>query len=267
MNHANDQENFSFLGLTLLFQIFIATVILYPSHNANANNVNYVNLVLPNIMMVLTMGWYLLFCPQRNQADRTTRRFAIGCTAVLILYNVACYISNGLLSQWYWDQINYTVGILFFLFLILCVSQSEIRQMKLFRFMMIVTAVSTLCCLFMFHGYGLQSLNLRWLAVSRNEQNFVLGIRCSWLYPHKSQYALVLLMSIFLVLRHRKAFARRWMFWGMLFLLCYALYICDTMSAFGAAAIGVAGLFFDYLRKKGFRFNRYTIDGHGDLIL
>ena len=259
MNHTHTQESFSAFGLSLLFKILIAAAVLYPAYSVEANNANYVRLVLPNILIVVTLFWYLLFCPRQYKAGRAVRIFSIACILTLVLYNAVCYYINGLYGQWYWEQINYTVCFLFFLFL--CLSGQELRQTELLRFFLFVTVISTLCCLFMFHKYGLQSMNIRWDAASRNGQVERLGIRCSWLFPHKSQYALVLLMSIFLLLRHRSALSRQWIGWGIFFLLLYGLYICDTMSAFAALILGIGGMVFDYLRKNGLRLNKYTLAG------
>ena len=226
MNHNHAQESFPAFGLSLLFKILIATAILYPAYSVEANNTNYVRLVLPNIMIAVTLAWHLLFCPGQYKAGRAARSFSIACVTALISYNAVCYYFNGLDGQWYWDQVNYTLGILFFLFL--CLSGRELKQTELLRFLLFVTVISTLCCFFMFHKYGLQSVNIRWHAASRDGQIEKLGIRCSWLFPHKSQYALVLLMSIFLILRHRGIFSRQWISWGIFFLLLYGLYICRS---------------------------------------
>lgn len=263
MNHTHTQESFPAFGLSLLFKILIATAILYPAYSVESNSTYYIRLVLPNILIVITLVWYLLFCPRQFKAGRAARIFSAVCMITLILYNAVSYYFNGLYGQWYWDQVNYTVGVLFFLFLILCLSGQELKQMNLLRFFFFVTVISTLCCFFMFHKYGLQSLNIRWDAPSRNSQVEMFGIRCSWLFPHKSQYALVLLMSIFLVLRRRRAFSRQWIGWGIFLLLLYGLYICDTMSAFGGLVLGIGGMFLDYLRKKGLRLNKYTLAGGG----
>lgn len=261
MKHMQTQESFPAFGLSLLFKILIATAVLYPAYSVEANNTNYIRLVLPNILIVITLAWHLLFCPGQYKVGRIDRIFSIVCMVTLILYNAVCYYFNGLYGQWYWDQVNYTIDILFFLFL--CLHGRELKQAELLRFLWCVTVISTLCCFFMFHKYGLQSVNIRWDAASRNGQVEIFGIRCSWLFPHKSQYALVLLMSIFLVLRHRKAFSHRWISWGSFLLLLYGLYICDTMSAFGGLMLGIGGMFLDYLLKKGLQSNKYTLIGGG----
>lgn len=263
MNHTNTRESFPAFGLSLLFKILTATIILYPAYSVESNSTYYIRLVLPNILIVITLAWYLLFCPKQHKAGRAARIFSMTCAAALILYNMVCYYFNGLYGQWYWDQLNYTAGILFFIFLVLGLSEQELKQMDLLRFLLFVTVISTLCCFFMFHRYGLQSMNIRWDAASRNGQIESYGIRCSWLFPHKSQYALVLLMSIFLIMRHPGAFSRRWIGGGIFFVLLYGLYICDTMSAFGGLILGTGGLFLDYLRKKGLRLNKYTLAGGG----
>lgn len=267
MNHTQERESFPAFGLSLLFKILIATMILYPAYSVRENNTYYIRLVLPNILIVITLAWHLLFCPKQYQADRTTRGFSAICAITLILYNAVCYYFNGLYGQWYWDQANYTIGILFFLFLVLRMPRQELNRMELPRFILFVTVISTLICFFMFHKYELQSLNIRWDAASRNNQNAEYGIRCSWLFPHKSQYALVLLMSSFLVLRHRGIFSRKWISWGIFFLLLYGLYICDTMSAFGGLILGLGGMFVDYLKKKGLLLNKYTFAGAGLLAV
>ena len=263
MHYTQTRESFPAFGLSLLFKIVIATIILFPAYSVEANNTYYIRLVLPNLLIVLMLGWYLLFCPKQYKADRATGIFSIIYMTTLILYNAVTYYFNGLYGQWYWDQANETICLLFFLFLVLCLSEHELRRMDLLRLIFFLTALSTLCCIFMFHKYELQSLNIRLDAILRNGQTEAYGIRCSWLFPHKSQYALILLMSIFLVLRHRKIFSRQWLAWGMVLLLLYGLYICDTMSAFGALILGIGGLFLDYLRKKGLRFNKYMVVGGG----
>lgn len=263
MNRTQTEESFPAFGLSLLFKIVIAAAILFPAYSVEANNTYYIRLVLPNLIIVIMLAWYLLFCPRQYKADRAARIFSIIYMAALILYNAVAYYFNGLYSQYYWEQVNETICFLFFLFPVLCLSGQELRQMGLLRLILFLTVISALCCFFMFHKYELQSLNIRWDAILRNGQTEYYGIRCSWLFPHKSQYALMLLMSIFLVLRHRKVFSRQWIAWGIVLLLLHGLYICDTMSAFGGLVLGIGGLFLDYLRKKGLRLNRYMVAAGG----
>ena len=123
MHYTQTRESFPAFGLSLLFKIVIATIILFPAYSVEANNTYYIRLVLPNLLIVLMLGWYLLFCPKQYKADRATGIFSIIYMTTLILYNAVTYYFNGLYGQWYWDQVNETICLLFFLFLVLCLSE------------------------------------------------------------------------------------------------------------------------------------------------
>ena len=266
MNLTTEKEQLSVFGLSYLLKTVLACIILFPAYSRLSNNSYYIRLVLPNIVIVFLLGWYLLFCLKPRTAipvqEKESNRFLFLFISILLLYNIVCYFMNGLHNQWYWDQINYTIGFLFLLFLIFGLSQNQAEQFRLFRFFILVTVISLLCSYFLF-GYGLQSLNICWDYFSRITQDYggYSDIRNSWLYPHKSQYSLILLMTIFVVIRQRSRFSRKWMFFIVSAMLLTALYLCNTMAAFGGLALGCAGWFFDYLYQKGFRLNRYVIIG------
>ncbi len=266
MNLTNTKNTLPATGLAYLLKIVISCTILFPAYSRLSNNNYFIQLTLPNITILFLLGWYLLFYPKdfnyANVRHKISKQFFLLFTGLLILYNIICYFFNSLYNQWYWDQIHYTIGFLFLLFLIFGLSPKQTAQLHLFRFFLLIMVLSLLCSYFLY-GYGLQSLNICWDYFSRLTQDYgnFSDLRSSWLFPHKSQYALILLMSIFAVIQQKKEFPKKGYFVIVMLMLLVALYLCNTMAAFAGLALGCVGWFFDCCYRKGFRLNRYVIIG------
>ena len=71
----------------------------------------------------------------------------------------------------------------------------------------------------------------------------------SWLYIHKSQYALILVLCIAFCVVYRKMFRNMLTYLLSLGVLIFALYLSDSYTSMGAAALIFVGQFLDYLRK------------------
>ena len=62
MNLTTEKEQLSVFGLSYLLKTVLACIILFPAYSRLSNNSYYIGLVLPNIVIVFLLGWYLLFC-------------------------------------------------------------------------------------------------------------------------------------------------------------------------------------------------------------
>ena len=71
----------------------------------------------------------------------------------------------------------------------------------------------------------------------------------SWLYFHKSQYALILVLCIAFCVVYRKLFRNIYTYLLSLGVLLFALYLSDTYTSMAAVILIFIGQFFDYLCK------------------
>jgi len=85
----------------------------------------------------------------------------------------------------------------------------------------------------------------------------------SWLYYHKSQYALILVLCIAFCVVYRKLFRNVITYLLSLGVLIFALYLSDTYTSMVAAALVFVGQFLDYLWKAKWRKKLVTAVGLG----
>ena len=187
-----------FVVLSLFFPAF------YSVFDATYMSIYYAGFSWPYLMAGIYLA--LLFVDKRKEGKMTP--FLWGYLLLILLYNIFSFYFNVKYLHWYWEQINNTLAFLFFGVLLYCGTGEKNRDGRMLRFLICCIIGSALCgFLFHFTGeIGIYFINNRLqFAVFDNYES-----RNYWIYSHKSDFALMLLLFMAVILRWRKVFSRKW---------------------------------------------------------
>lgn len=229
-----------------LIKHVVAVSLFIPYFYSKSFNYFYQDYILANFFAILAM--ICIFTSWKLDLRKNGILLA-GMGILLIAYNVCATYMNYNYHHWYGEQINTTISFLFFMVLLMVKDPHALIDSNMIRsiiHMMVITNVLAI-------GYRLITEQNRILFMNNlvRRDKYVDGMapQFSWLYIHKSQYALILVLCIAFCVVYRKMFRNMLTYLLSLGVLIFALYLSDSYTSMGAAALIFVGQFLDYLRK------------------
>lgn len=229
-----------------LIKHVVAVSLFIPYFYSKTGNYYYQDYILANFFAILAMiailtSWKLDF--------RKNGILLAGMGILLIAYNVTATYMNYNYHHWYGEQINTTISFLFFMVLLMVKDPHALFDKSMIRsiiHMMVTTNVLAI-------GYRLITGQNRILFMNNlvrlDKYTDGMAVQYSWLYIHKSQYALLLVLCIAFCVVYRKMFRNIVTYLMALGVLIFALYLSDSYTSIIAAALIFIGQFLDYLWK------------------
>lgn len=215
-----------FIVLSLFFPAF------YSSFEIDYKGIYFAEFCWPYLML----GIYVLFLGSQTWKTGKKQRYLGVYLGLVVVYNLLSFYYNRTYLHWYWEQINNTLGFVLFGLLIYADEREEKRTECMLRFLILCIIGSSLCSfLFHFSGYtGIYFCNNR-LYMGVHQENY--ETRNYWLYSHKSDYAVMLILFTAVLLRWRNVFTKgkRWIPWFGVGLV--AVLMLQTNSWTGIAGI------------------------------
>lgn len=231
---------------TALLKHVVAVSLFIPYFYCKDGNYYYQDFILANFFAILTM--VTIFTSWKLDLRKNGILLA-GMGILLIAYNVCATYMNYNYHHWYGEQINTTISFLFFMVLLMVKDPHALIDSNTIRsiiHMMVITNVLAI-------GYRLITDQNRILfmnnLVRRDKYEEIMMEQFSWLYIHKSQYALILVLCIAFCVVYRKMFRNMLTYLLSLGVFFWALYLSDSYTSMAAAALIFVGQFLDYLRK------------------
>ena len=229
-----------------LIKHVVAVSLFIPYFYSKSFNYFYQDYILANFFAILAM--ICIFTSWKLDLRKNGILLA-GMSILLIAYNICATYMNYNYHHWYGEQINTTISFLFFMVLLMVKDPHALIDSNMIRsiiHMMVITNVLAI-------GYRLITEQNRILfmnnLVRRDKFEDIMAPQYSWLYIHKSQYALILVLCIAFCVVYRKMFRNMLTYILSLGVLIFALYLSDSYTSMGAAALIFVGQFLDYLRK------------------
>lgn len=229
---------------TAMIKHVIAATLFFPYIYSHNNNVYYQDFVLPNFFAILAMvfiftSWKLDF--KRNAI------FVSGLGILLLAYNVCATYMNVKYHHWYGEQINTTISFLFFMVLLMVKDIHALINTATIKATIHMIVASNVCaiCFRLFTGFNRVVLINDWLKLEKYPEE--LQAQFAWLYGHKSEYGLLLVLCVAFFVTYRKLFKNIFTYVLSLCVLFAALYVSDSYTAMGAAMLIFVGQFLDYL--------------------
>lgn len=225
----------------------VAVSLFFPYVYSARENLYYQDFILANFFAVLAM--IFIFTSWKLDLRKNGILLA-GMGILLIAYNVCFTYMNYHYHHWYGEQINTTIIFLFFMVLLMVKDVHALIDNNVIRsiiHMMVITNVLAI-------GYRLITNQNRILIMNNYVRldkftDEVSAPQYSWLYIHKSQYALILVLCIAFCVVYRKLFRNVFTYLLSLGVLIFALYLSDTYTSMAAATLIFIGQFLDYLWK------------------
>lgn len=225
----------------------VAASLFFPYIYSARENCFYQDFILANFFAILAMVF--IFTSWKLDLRKNGILLA-GMGILLICYNGWFTYMNRTYHHWYGEQINTTIIFLFFMVLLMVKDVHALIDSNLIRsiiHMMVITNILAI-------GYRLITEQNRILFMNNYVRldkftDEVSAPQYSWLYVHKSQYALILVLCIAFCVVYRKLFRNIFTYMLSLGVLIFALYLSDTYTSMAAAALIFIGQFLDYLWK------------------
>ena len=186
-----------------LIKHVVAVSLFIPYFYSKSFNYFYQDYILANFFAILAM--ICIFTSWKLDLRKNGILLA-GMSILLIAYNVCATYMNYNYHHWYGEQINTTISFLFFMVLLMVKDPHALIDSNTIRsiiHMMVITNVLAI-------GYRLITEQNRILfmnnLVRRDKYEEIYSAQYSWLYMHKSQYALILVLCIAFCVVYRKMF-------------------------------------------------------------
>lgn len=222
----------------------IAATLFFPYIYSHNENWYYQDFVLPNFFAILAMvfiftSWKLDF--KRNAI------FVSGLGILLLAYNVCATYMNVKYHHWYGEQINVTIAFLFFIVLLLVKDSHALIDTATIKatIHMIVASNVLAICFRLPTGYNRIIIINDWVRLETYPEST--QEQFAWLYGHKSEYGLLLVLCVAFFVIYRKQFKNVFTYVLSLGVLFVALYVSDSYTAIGASMLIFVGQFLDYL--------------------
>lgn len=240
-----------FLVLALFFPAF------YSPFEAGYMGMYYVGFYWPYLLLAIYMGLSL-----QKRREKKNDWFLWGFLALVILYQALALYFDVKYLQWYWEAINNTLSFLFLGLLIYKQQEYEDKAPAIMRFAIICIGGSTLLSvLYHFTGYtGLCFCNNQ---IVPYKETITYESRNYWIYSHKSDYALMLIAFLAMVLRWRGAFTGklRWIGWAVLGLLAAAMWQTHSWTGIVGALLVLVGFALDRVNWKAIKAWYFAVAG------
>ncbi len=212
----------------------------------------------------LVLGLFLIVMIWNNKGaykKREDLRFFWMLLGVFVLYNLLSFFYNIKYLHWYGEQLNNTIAIAFFACLVRYRFFEGEEGKGLIRFLMASIVISNLCSiLYFFMGYTSFAIcNNRIIFYQLTEDYY--EFRHYWLYSHKSDYALQLVLFLALFLRMKKLVNRRWLWWCSVLVLLFALGLTHSWTSVASAVCVAVGAVLDEINWKKIVWKKWHIGG------
>ena len=196
-----------------------------------------------------------------NNRDRLPRISiaAIVYFAGLLIYNLLSLYFNHKYLHWYWEQVNNTVAFLLLAVIAGLGEGSEEKRDGTIRFLMYCIILSNIgSIIYYMMGYTKLLICNNQFVLFELPENFY-ETRHYWLYSHKSEYAVMLVAFIALLVAYRKKFRSQLTFVAGEAVLLYCLYLTHSWTGIAGVFLIFAGYAADQIEWKHFRFKAWYL--------
>lgn len=240
---------------SILLKIFIVLSLFFPAFYSTFNEEYKMEYYAVFTAAYGVLLLYMLYEGMKGKRKKGQGFVPVFGGVLLIYFLISLYVNYKYL-HWYGEQINNTIAFLFFLFL--CWYQDSLGEDgdSLVMFFLRCAVLSNLCSiLYYFMGYTSYLICNNHFYFIRLPEDYY-EFRHYWIYSHKSDYALMLLVFMAAAVRFRDKFKNRITFGLSMTVLLAALFLSHSWTGFLAAGLLIAGAALDRIDWKKFRFHK-----------
>ncbi len=224
---------------------FLCASLFFPMFSSSSGSVFSPDLILVNLFAVFYIA---LMVFQKKITLCGNRLLFAAITLCLLGFNLCAFYANRMHLSWYEGQLNVSISFLFFLTLLLT-EASEEREDLLKCFLKLIVISNALGLIpYFLNNYGISIMNGTVYRIAMEGQFD--ERRYSWFYPHKSDYAFMLVLFLALMVRFRNRFPKKWMLWCSIGILAFGLILSNTRATIAASLFLFLGWILDEIRQK-----------------
>lgn len=236
---------------TALLKHIIAVSLFFPYFYSHNMNMFYQDFILSNFFAVLSI-LVILFSWKLDLSKNVILLFGLGL--LLIAYNVFATYMNYNYHHWYGEQINTTISFLLFIILLMVRDTHAILDTSTIKatIHMIVTSNVLAIAFHLFtKSNKLFFINDR-IDIVMFSEDFLVN-QFSWLYGHKSQYGMILLLCTSFLTINRTYFRNIFTYIISQGILIFCIYLSDSYTSLIGVFIILTGLCLDYICSLKFK--------------
>lgn len=208
----------SLIKLFIVISLFIPYVMKISYRN--------VTFILSNF---IALGIILLLIVKKNSQKKHIN-FILLFGFILLIYNIVLSLYNIKYHHYFIEQINKNISMIFVLMIMLKIDNEFIQKYKIIKFLITCIIISVIIsCVFYF--LGIEAVFLENATFMLRKQGMFEGNRLTWIYGHKSTYALMLILFLSLILKFKDEFEKKYNFYACVFILIFATILTATASA------------------------------------
>lgn len=229
---------------TAMLKHVIAVTLFIPYFYTKNGNAGYQDYILANLFAVLAM---VFICTSWKLEFKRNGIFITGLALLLIFYNGWATYMNYTYHHYYGEQINTTISFLLFIVLLAVKDIHALIDTTTIKATIHMIVASNVCAIVFRLGTGYNRLAFLNDIVVKDQYTGEAAKQFAWLYGHKCEYGLLLVLGIAFCVCFRKFFRSIFTYLISLVILYWALIISDSYTALGASILIFIGQFLDYL--------------------
>lgn len=234
--------------MSFLAKAFLVLTLFFPAYYSSFDrHMYFMGLHWPYVILVLLMAMLFL----KNCTKKwSNKRYVVPGLLLLAGYVLLSLYVNRVYHHWMWEEIHNTVSFLFAGMFMAYPHMTEDFEFDLEKFLIHCIVLSVFCSL-VFGCMGYE----RFYVCNHEITPVVLSkrygeSRMSWIYYHKSQYSMMLIVFMGFLYRYRNKFRTMVHFVTAQVILAAALWMTHSWTAVLMAALLWAGVALDKIYEK-----------------
>lgn len=232
---------------SMCFKLFIVLSLFFPLYQSNMmRHYYFVGFLWPYAFLVLGMIMLLLKLFRIPMQNKKTGIWF--CSLSILFIGLSFFVANQYHKGWMWEEIHLLVAFLFVTMIIVWPNWNETIQFDFVGFLMKCILISMIAAI-IFYLMGYSSVRFYNRTIELKTLDEMLSEyaekRMSWIWYHKSQFALLQIGFIAFFHRFRSRFQSiaYYIMAQAVFVIC--LYLSHSWTAIGGLCLLVAGLCLD----------------------
>lgn len=240
--------------MSFLAKVFVVLTFFFPAYYSDfKKDMYFIGFLWPYGILILLMGMLFLKNCRRKWKNQ---RFAIPLLLLLIGYVLLSLYVNEVHHKWMWEEIHNTVAFAFVGMLIVYPDMLDDLEFDFVKFTMHCIVLSVFC------GIVISLMGYERLEICNHEIQVIAlserynESRMSWIYYHKSQFGMMMIVFAGFLYRYRNKFRSLVHFAAAEVIVAVALYLSHSWASLLMAFLIPAGIFMDVLCEKKVWKNR-----------
>ncbi|VYU05271.1 hypothetical protein [Clostridium butyricum] len=234
--------------ISLLIKVFIFINLLCPY----VNKISYRNctLILGNVFI----GMAVMLLIVKKNIKNADNIFVIFLFIILVIYNVLAFINNVQYNNYYIEQINKSISFMFFISILSKIDYEFLKKNNVITFLLKTITLSLVLSIIYHFVIGGDAIRFENYGVDFSRRWTFSDDRLTWVFGHKSTYALMLVLFISIGLKFKDFFKRKKEY---IFFIVVNLIVAKLISS--ATLIILLILIFTTYYIKNYNFKKYKI--------